>query len=81
MARSGSLRFPDRFNIRAQLFALGRILFDGRTKLGFLRLPIVFAERKKPEWTQVDSGITFVDSTMVLDFELLVLIEHLPPLL
>ena len=40
----------------------------------------MLAERREPEWTQVDSGITIVDFTMDLDLDLLVLIEHSPPL-
>ena len=68
------------YELNCGLFALGDVLFDSSTKLDFLRLPSVLAERKEPEWTQIDSGITIVDFTMDLDLDLLVLIEHSPPL-
>jgi len=68
------------YELNCGLFALGDVLFDSSTKLDFLRLPSVLTERREPEWTQIDSGITIVDFTMDLDLDLLVLIEHSPPL-
>jgi len=62
------------YELNYSLFAL----FDSSTK--FLRLPSVLAERKEPEWTQIDSGITIVDFTMDFDLDLLLLIDHPPPL-
>ena len=63
------------YELNCRLFALGNALFDSCTK--FLRLPSV---RKEPEWTQIDSGITIVDFTMDFDLDLLLLIDHPPPL-
>jgi len=60
------------------VFAFGDVLFDSTTKLEFLPLPSVLAERKEPEGTQIDSWITIVDFTMDLGLDLVVLIEHLP---
>jgi len=71
------------YELNCGLFALGDILINGSTKLDFPRLPSVLAERKRkgPEWTQINSGITIVEFRMDLDLDLLVLIEHSPPLL
>jgi len=57
------------YELNCGLFAL----FDTSTNS-------VLAERKEPEWTQKIQGITIVDFTMHLDLDLLVLIDHSPPL-
>jgi len=51
------------YELNCGLFAL----FESSTKLDFLWLPNVLAERKEPEWTQKIRGITIVDFTMHLD--------------
>ena len=58
------------YELNCGLFTLGDILFASSTKLDFLRLPGVFAERKESEWTQIDSDIMLVDFTMDLDLNL-----------
>ena len=65
------------YELNCGLFTLGDVLFDSSTKFDFCGFG-VFAERKEPEWTQIDFGIIIVDFiwTLTLTFGCLLSTRH-----